>query len=144
MSLTVTMVPRQYQHLEYRNAMKFLGKAVEKSNGRWTVAEMLHAFASGMLQLWLAYDEDRQVRAAGATKLQEYPNGTMLEVVFLGGEGIKEWFDDGMAKFQQFAKDAGCMGIECVGRHGFWSELKKHGFTKPETKYELMFERDEQ
>jgi hypothetical protein len=141
MSMTVTLVPIEHQYREYETAMKLLRPAVDKSNGRWLVGDLLKALTDGSQQLWLAYNEDKEVKAALTTKIQEYPRGKVLEIVFAGGTDVGEWLTESFEVFKRFAKDCGCLGVEGVARRGFEPMFKKAGYRKPQAKYEYIFER---
>jgi hypothetical protein len=141
MSLTIALVPDEYQHREYETAIKLLRPAIAKSGGRWSVADLLKALAAGRQQLWFAYDEDKNVKAALTTMIQEYPRGKMLEIVFAGGVDAGEWLTESFEVFKRFAKDCGCLGVEGVARKGFEPMFKKAGYKKPQAMYEFIFER---
>mgnify|MGYP003673230949 CR=1 FL=1 len=71
----------------------------------------------------------------------DYPNKRMLAIQFLGGDNFNDWVWDMLEKFNGFAKDSGCDGIEATARQGFWKWLKQDDFEQSYVVYEKRIEK---
>jgi hypothetical protein len=114
----------------------FLEPAVNLSNGRWTMEYVIAGLATGRQNLWVAADEEKKIIAAATTEVADYPMKRMLTMHFIGGENFDSWYTLMLEGMSKFAKDAGCDGIECVARQGFWKWFKEDGFSKSSVFYE--------
>jgi len=133
---TITLVPSNYIHPLWFDVRDHLGRAVERSNGRWNLESLYAAIASERQHLWLAFDKDNQIDGAGTTEFVDYPCKRMLAVQFLGGSKFNDWCWDMMNRFNSWATDNGCQGIEVTGRAGFGKWLKQDGYHRVYTVYE--------
>lgn len=114
----------------------YLKPAVDLSNGRWNMEYVLAGLVTGRQNLWVAADEDGKIMAAATTEVVDYPLKRMLTMHFIGGEDFDLWYTLMLNGMSEFAKSAGCEGIECVARMGFWKWFKEDGFKKESTFYE--------
>jgi len=103
--------------------------------------EMLFAsILNGHQHLWVAFDKDKQINGVGTTEIMVYPGKRMLSVSFLGGDKFNDWVWDMLDRFQDWAKDNECKGIEATARMGFWEWLKQDGFERSYVVYEKRFD----
>jgi hypothetical protein len=63
----------------------------------------------------------------------------MLAIQFLGGDKFNDWVWEMLEKFNGFAKDSGCVGIEATARQGFWKWLSQDDFKQSYVVYEKRF-----
>jgi len=138
---TVTLVPPEHLHSLWFEVQGHLTPAVARSNGRWSMEFLYAAIVSGHQHLWLAFDEDKHINGVGTTEFIDYPCKRMLAVQFLGGSRMNDWCWEMVGRFNSWATDNGCQGIEATGRHGFWKWLKQDGFDRSYTVYEKGIER---
>ena len=120
----------------WRHVRDYLKPAVELSNGRWTLEYVIAGLATGQQNLWIAADENKNVIAAATTQVVDYPMRRMLTMHFIGGDDFDSWYTLMLNSMSAFAKSAGCDGIECVARMGFWKWFKEDGFSKSSAFYE--------
>ena len=66
--------------------------------------------------------------AVGIVELSDSPDGQLLHVHTLGGEGMDFWLELFIEYLQEMAKGLNCIGVTCTGRMGWQRALKKHGF----------------
>ena len=120
----------------WKYVREYLKPAVDLSNGRWNLEYVLAGLVSGRQNLWVAADKGGSIMAACTTEVVEYPLRRMLTMHFIGGDDFELWYSDMLAGMSRFAKDAGCDGIECVARQGFWHWFKDDGFERNSSFYE--------
>mgnify|MGYP003124856050 FL=1 len=133
---TVTLVPAGYVTSLWFEVRDYLGPAVARTRGRWSM-ESLHAALLGEHQhLWLAFDENNQIDGVGTTEFVDYPCKRMLAIQFLGGKNFNDWVWDMVDCFNNWAKDNHCDGVEAKARTGFWKWLEQDGYTRSFTVYE--------
>ena len=107
---TITIAPTNYLNALWPDVEKQLERAVVRSNGRWTMEVLFNVIASGQQQLWLAFDEEKNIDGVGTTEIVEYPNKKMLAIQFLGGDKFNDWVWEMLERFNSFAKETGCNG----------------------------------
>lgn len=120
----------------WKQVRGYLKPAVDLSNGRWDLEYVIAGLASGRQNLWVAADENRNIIAAATTEVVDYPLRRMLTMHFIGGEDFDTWYTLMLQGMTQFAKSAGCDGLECVARSGFWKWFKEDGFERTSAFYE--------
>jgi hypothetical protein len=132
----VALVPIEYLNHTWPDIKNEIERAVVRSNGRWSMEALYASILNGHQQLWLAFDEERNIDGVGTTEIAYYPAKTMMAIQFLGGNNFNSWVWDMLEKFKQFGRDNGCQGIEATGRAGFWKWLGQDGFDKSYVVYE--------
>ena len=137
---TITMVPPKYISTMWPDVKHQLGRAVARSHGRWSLEFLYVALLEGNQQLWLAFDDDKQVDGVGTTEVYQYPEKKMLAIQFLGGDRFNDWVWEMLDKFKSFGKDTGCSGIEATARMGFWKWLQQDQFERSYVVYERSLE----
>jgi len=110
--------------------------AVERSHGRWTMPSLLSVLKDGSQQLWIIYEENEPIKGVATTEILSYPNTKMLAIQWLGGKDLDTWGFSFLEIIEDFAKAAGCSGIEGIARKGFWKWMKEHGYEDAYTVYE--------
>ena len=108
---TITIAPTTYLNALWPDVEEQLQKAVIRSNGRWTMDVLFNVIANGQQQLWLAFDEEKNIDGVGTTEIINYPNKSMLAIQFLGGGRFNDWVWEMLERFNEFAKESGCHGI---------------------------------
>jgi|TARA_R110002020_G_scaffold10088_2_gene39138 hypothetical protein len=132
----IALVPVEYLGQTWPDVREEIERAVLRANGRWSLEALYASILHGEQQLWVAFDEDKNIEGVGTTEIAYYPAKTMLAIQFLGGKNFNGWVWDMLEKFKQFGRDQGCQGIEATGRPGFWKWLGQDGFDKSYVVYE--------
>ena len=132
----ITAVPNDSVLLIWKEVAPLLYPAIERSHGRWTMQTLLAALKEGRQQLWLIYENDQPVKGVATTEILSYPNRKMLAVQHLGGSGLDTWGFSFLSIIEDFAKAAGCSGIEATARKGFWKWFKERDYQDAYTVFE--------
>jgi hypothetical protein len=112
-----------------------LEPAIAESNGRWKAEYVFAGLVAGQQHLWVILDAD-DIVAAFVTEFTHYPERKLICIHFLGGQGFDDWYPDMLREVTEFAKTAGCDGIECNARFGFWKWFQHDGFIRKSCFYE--------
>lgn len=124
----------------WRRVRDLLTPAIEESNGRWKPEYVFGSLVNGFQTLWVIVDVEYQhgtIVAAFTTEINNYPERRMICVHYLGGEGFDGWYHQMLDQVREFGREAGCDGIECNARHGFWKWFKNDGWNRKSTFYEI-------
>jgi hypothetical protein len=143
MSLTFAIVPNGQQTVWVSKLLPYLKKSEIWSRGRCNIDDIVKFIVTGQLLLWVVYNpETLQAFGFMITETKAYPKGSMLVLQYCAGEpGAMALVDDAMHQaFEDFARRAGCMGIEFYGRPGWKNQAKKYGYTGQSVVYEKFFQ----
>lgn len=124
------------------NLSKYLKKSEPWTKGRANVDDIMRFVYIGQMNLWVIYDIDTMtVYGYVISEIKNYPQNKWLVLQYMAGEShIMKLIDDKMhIVLEQFAKDAGCVGCEYIGRLGWRALAKKHGFAVQTVMYEKIF-----
>tara|TARA_R110000824_G_scaffold208739_1_gene394561 strand:- start:1246 stop:1734 length:489 start_codon:yes stop_codon:yes gene_type:complete len=136
----ISIVPPEMLSSCWEQCTKYLQKATVRSHGRWTLENLRQKITNNQQHLWISFvPESFTIIGCATTSFVDYPNNRMLSIEFLGGENMESWVWEGIEKMEEWAKDNGCIGIEAIGRKGFWHWLKDKGFDKSYTVFEKRF-----
>ena len=123
--------------------LPYLVKSQEWTRGRATVDDILRFVLNGQMQLWVGHD-DNEIYGHVITEIKDYPRRKMLVVQYCAGEpNHMQYVDEEMFDLlDRFAKDAGCSGIEFVGRPGWRKQAGKYGFEVQSVMYQKFFKEE--
>ena len=124
---SIALVPANYLQTLWPDVKDQLSRAIVRSKGRWTMEMLFVSILNGQQHLWVAFDADRKIDGVGTTELVEYPGKRMLAIQFLGG------------RFNDWARDNHCSGIEATARMGFWKWLEQDDFERSYVVFEKRF-----
>ena len=83
----------------------FLKGAIMKWLPVWDTNDIYKEIVNDTKQLWIAYDAEKEkLYGAVVTEIIAYPKAKIANVMFLGGNNIKEWKDEMAAAIEKFAK----------------------------------------
>lgn len=141
MNLDIKLVPPKAVHSWIPGLRKYLAKSEFWTKGRATAVDIIEFLISGQMYMWVVVDEDLKPWGYVITETRDYPRCKVLTVQYCAGEsGYMRFIEDRMYDtLDQFAKDAGCAGIEFFGRKGWESHVKKHGYKMNTVIYERFF-----
>lgn len=124
----MTAVPTSELKTVWTTVAPLLSPAVKRSGGRVTMSTLFAALSEKRSTLWVAYPEDRTIRAAFVTRVAQYPAKRTLVVDFTGGSDMHAWVIEAQATFRAYAADAGCSAVELAGRAGWERVLRPYGW----------------
>jgi len=139
----VSFIPTRYVDEVVPQILAYADKAATWSvadDGRYTEEDVLNEIDAGTVDLWLIYAETRRGPVGFfTTNIVTYSHTKRLALVHLAGEE-GHLNSEVMAKvfevLERFAKDAGCEGLEFVGRLGWNKFVGAHGYVKkPQATY---------
>ena len=108
-------------------------KRIERNAG---MADIFESLISGQKMLWLVRTEDK-LQAVIVTEIAQHPRRRVWRVLMIGGSGMSDWLDDGIAAMKKAAQIAGCSAIEADGRLGWAKIAPKVGFKEISRAYEM-------
>ena len=121
--------------------LPFLTESAAWARGRVTVDDLLRFIVNGTMQLWVVH-KDSVAHGHVITEIKQYPQCKMLTIQYCAMtpgtlDEVEEQMQDVAARF---AKDAGCSGIEFVGRPGWKQTARKYGYSVQSVMYQKFFE----
>jgi|TARA_R110000796_G_scaffold115798_1_gene227943 hypothetical protein len=136
---TSTLVPPNYIHTVWADVEPLLAGGADRTKGRWDIGNIYNSLISGEQQLWVTFNQDKDITNALTTELIEYPNKLSLAIQFAGG--MKDQtsafiLDHMLTKLESYARDCGCHCLEFWGRKGFSRKLKQAGYEESLVFYE--------
>ena len=111
---------------------QYVERAVAESRGECSVEDIREFLNERVMQLWIAYESNRQVKACMVTQLVNYPRKKFLRIVLLSGDGMNDW-QYGWDFVETWARHHGCNGVESFARRGFVRQCKALGFREYHT-----------
>ena len=139
--MNISLVPYGSVAQVAAGLLPFLMESQNWTRGRATVDDLLRFVLNGQMQLW-AVHEGNNLYGHVITEIKPYPQCRMLTVQYCAMQpGAMELVEDEMHdKAERFAKDAGCAGIEFVGRPGWRKTANKYGYEVQSVMYQKFFE----
>jgi len=104
--------------------------ATAYSVGKYNGSDILQKIVSGNMQLWVAYDEERdRIDGIAITEIAIFPQRKICRFLCATGEDLMEWIDhiEGM---ENWAVEMGCDGFQAECRPGWERLLKSFGYNK--------------
>ena len=116
----------------------YLEEAASRTRGRCTATDLLRMIFNGQYTLWAVFDARAQrVHGCFVTEVKAYPQMNMLAVQHcVIDENLMEQVEEKMQETAaNFARDAGCAGIEFTGRPGWRRHAEKYGYVSNSVSY---------
>lgn len=136
--MNVSLVPAGHVDSVWDLVKDFLAPAVRVTNGRYMLYDVYSAIKAERMQLWIAFDDQREVIGCEVTTITDYPSRRVLTSVFTGGRKIGLWKDEMMGVLVRWAEDNQCTAIEGYGRKGWIRMLDAYGVKQSL----ILFEKD--
>lgn len=136
--MNVSLVPGDHIDAVWDSVKDFLTPAVKVTNGRYMLYDVYAAIKAERMQLWIAFNDEREVLGCEVTSITDYPSRRVLTSVFTGGRKINLWKNEMMGILVQWAEDNQCTAIEGYGRKGWIRMLDAYGVKQSL----ILFEKD--
>jgi len=123
--------------------LPYLIESEKWSHGRAKVDDILRFVLNGQMQLWVVHEENT-IYGHVVTEIKDYPQCKMLTAQYCAGEPnhMQHVDDEIFDLLDRFAKDAGCAGVEFVGRPGWRKQADKYGFEVRSVMYQKFFKEE--
>ena len=108
-------------------------KRIERNSG---MADIYNDLIGERSMLWTIRFEDK-LQAVIVTEIAQHPRRRVWRVLMIGGSGMSDWLDDGIAAMKKAAQIAGCSAIEADGRLGWAKIVPQRGFKEISRAYEM-------
>jgi hypothetical protein len=120
--------------------LPYLEISAEWSKGRSSVDDIIRFVLDGQMHLWAVYD-DNSLHGHLVTEIKQYPQCKFLTIQYCAMEpGTMEAVEGKMQEYaERFARDAGCVGIEFVGRPGWRKTANQYGYELHSVTYQKIF-----
>ena len=145
-SYEISLMPSDRLTLVWQQCEKLLEKSCKRSNGRSTPQDVFYDCLNNRASLWIIFDTyTLDIIGCSITKINQYPTGKrMLNIDHVTGKKMDKWADMGLKVIYDWAKANDCVGIEGVGREGFWNWIKtRENWKKTSVFFEYEFEENE-
>ena len=121
MSETVANEIRGVTYLELADYASAAAPVLERALARdeaYSFDDVMAKLWRREMQMWVVND----CQAVAVTQIQVYPRFKALQVCWLAGDGVDEWFEDLMETLENYAEGMNCRQVEVYGRRG-WKRL---------------------
>lgn len=105
-----------------------LAPAIAMSGGRIDAESVQAWLKDSRYLLWVAHQDDMQIKAAFVTREAHYPCKRVLTIDICGGTQLKGWLPEADKVFRSHSRATGLDGVELVGRHDWARALKQFGW----------------
>jgi hypothetical protein len=138
--MNMFLIPVGQVYTVLTQLLPYLLESAEWTKGRANADDLIRLVVTGQMQLWVVMDENT-VLGHTITEIKQYPQCKMLTIQYCAMKpGTLEEVEDHMQDLaSRFAKDAGCAGIEFIGRPGWRSTANKYGYTTQSVTYQKFF-----
>ena len=120
--------------------MPYLLESEHWTSGRAYVDDITRFILNGQMHLWVVH-EGNAAYGHVITEVKQYPQRKFLTVQYCAGEPHHMQYveDEAFDLLERFAHDAGCVGIEFVGRPGWRKSAAKYGYEMHSVTYQKLF-----
>lgn len=101
--------------------------AMELTFGEYSMQDILLQLMQGVMQLWVAVDENKDVCGLWLTEIHETPQRRICHCWLLVGRDLKHW-QGGLERVEEWAASKGCSLLQGFCRPGLGKIAKSLGF----------------
>jgi hypothetical protein len=115
----VSMVPREHIEKIREVCVEHLRTLERYTLGRYTANDIIDKCIDGEQNLLIAFDDDGEIHGCLTFSIIPYPRKTMLRIISLAGNDLKDWKDNMYSLVEKIGKGENCAGQEWLGRAGW-------------------------
>jgi hypothetical protein len=128
MSLYISGIPSDRINEVWEDCEPYIEMGNGKSRDEMSVMDIYARLSEARMQLWLVFNEDREIISVLTTEIIDYPRKTVCRIVTLGGKDLDIWVQDWLETIEAWALENDCVAMETVCRKGFIKKLERFGY----------------
>ena len=128
MSLYISGIPSERIDEVWLECEPYIEMGNDKSRDEMSVMDIYARLSEARMQLWLIFDDDKEIISVLTTEIIEYPRKTTCRIVTLGGQDLDLWVEQLLETLEEWALENGCVAMETVCRKGFIKKLERFGY----------------
>lgn len=130
MSLAIRVAPLDELARRWADVEPMLRRATARTDGCYEPIDVLQQAMAGRVGFWLVDDDDGALVGLAVGEVRQYPRKRVLDIPFLAGGRLGEWWPLFLAETERAARAAGCAAITTgCGRPGWHRFWLAHGVT---------------
>lgn len=128
MNLYISGIPSERLNEVWEDCEPYIAMGNGKSRDEMSVEDIYKRLSEARMQLWLVFNEDKDIISVLTTEIIDYPRKTVCRIVTLGGKDLDIWVEDWLETIEAWALENDCVAMETVCRKGFIKKLEKFGY----------------
>ena len=128
MNLYISGIPSERLNEVWEDCEPYIAMGNGKSRDEMSVTDIYERLSEARMQLWLVFNEDKDIISVLTTEIIDYPRKTVCRIVTLGGKDLDIWVEDWLETIEAWALENDCVAIETVCRKGFIKKLERFGY----------------
>ena len=128
MNLYISGIPSERLNEVWEDCEPYIAMGNGKSRDEMSVTDIYERLSEARMQLWLVFNEDKEIISVLTTEIIDYPRKTVCRIVTLGGKDLDIWVEDWLETIEAWALENDCVAIETVCRKGFIKKLERFGY----------------
>ncbi len=128
MNLYISGIPSDRINEVWEDCEPYKEMGNGKSRDEMSVEDIYKRLSEARMQLWLVFNEDREIISVLTTEIIDYPRKTVCRIVTLGGKDLDIWVQDWLETIEAWALENDCVAMETVCRKGFIKKLERFGY----------------
>jgi hypothetical protein len=128
MNLYISGIPSDRINEVWEECEPYIAMGNGKSRDEMSVMDIYERLSQARMQLWLIFNDNKEIVSVLTTEIIEYPQKTMCRIVTLGGKDLDIWVEEWLDTIEAWALEKGCVAMETVCRKGFIKKLERFGY----------------
>jgi len=128
MNLHISGIPSDRINEVWEKCEPYIEMGNGKSRDEMSVMDIYARLSEARMQLWLIFDDDKEIISVLTTEIIEYPRKTTCRIVTLGGQDLDLWVEELLETLEEWALEKNCVAMETVCRKGFIKKLERFGY----------------
>ena len=128
MNLYISGIPSDRINEVWEECEPYIAMGNGKSRDEMSVMDIYERLSQARMQLWLIFNDNKEIVSVLTTEIIEYPQKTMCRIVTLGGKDLDIWVEEWLDTIEAWALERGCVAMETVCRKGFIKKLERFGY----------------